>query len=120
MLPEMEDMSNGDYIFQQDGARAHTSKMSLDYLNARVPELWEPQDWSANSPDLNPMDYGIWDDLEARVYRNPIHTMEELKARIVECWEEFPQATINKVIDRFRPRLRKLIEAEGNHFEHLM
>ena len=120
MLPEMEDMSNGDYIFQQDGARAHTSKMSLEYLRARVPELWEPEDWSANSPDLNPLDYGIWEDLEAQVYRRPIHTMEELKARIVECWEEFPQETINKVIDRFRPRLRKCIEAEGEHFEHLL
>ena len=95
-------------------------KMSLDYLKARVPVLWELEDWFWNNPDLNPMYYWVRDDLEARVCRHPIDTMEELKARIVKFWEEFPQAIINKVIDRFHRRLRICIEAEGKLFEHLM
>ena len=60
----------------------------LDYSKDRVSVLCEQEDWSSNSPDLNPMDYGVWEDLEASIYRHPIHTMEELKARIVQFWED--------------------------------
>ena len=28
LLPEMKQLSNGDYIFKQDGARSHTSKVT--------------------------------------------------------------------------------------------
>ena len=68
---------------QQDGARAHTSKMSLDYRKARVLELWELEQWPSNSPDLNPKDYGSLGPPGSTVYLHPIHSAEELKARIV-------------------------------------
>ena len=77
-------------------------KMSLDYLKARVPVLWELEYWFWSNSDLNPMYYWVRDDLEARVCRHPIDTMEELKVRIVKCYEESPPRT------RFQgnPRIR--------------
>ena len=45
MLPEIEQTSEGDYIFQQDGARPHTAKATIDYLNEHCPNLLEPRYW---------------------------------------------------------------------------
>ena len=71
MIPEMNKLSNhGHYIFQQDGARAHTAKDTIAYLESHVPDIIPPDMWSPNSPYLNPVDYGIWESLSEKVYRH--------------------------------------------------
>ena len=75
MIPEMVELSNGFFTFQQDGARSHTSRHTLSYLNENLPntaELLIPENWPPNSPDLNPMDYSIWSVLAAKVFTRKI------------------------------------------------
>ena len=120
LLPEMEDMSNGDYIFMQDGARSHTSKVTLAYLDEHCYELLKPDFWPPNSPDLNPCDYAIWGTMEANIWkrrRNKITTLEELKERIVEVWDALPQEFINRSIDSFRKRVNMVVQKNGGHIE---
>ena len=52
VLPECAALS-GDlgYTFQQDGGRAHTAKDTIAFLKEKVPDLLEPENWPANSPD---------------------------------------------------------------------
>ena len=42
LLPEIEQLSNGDYIFQQDGACSHTSKVTLAYLEEHCCKFLKP------------------------------------------------------------------------------
>ena len=43
LVPDMSDLIGNDhYVFMQDGARAHTAKTTLEYLNKNVPEYIEP------------------------------------------------------------------------------
>jgi len=42
--------------------------------------------WPSNSPDLNPVDYSIWDILQERVYRSQMHDVKELKERLLSEW----------------------------------
>jgi len=35
--------------------------------------------YGANSPDLNPADYQIWEELQEHVYRNWNHNVDQLK-----------------------------------------
>ena len=53
--------NNGHFVFQQDAARSHTANSTIKFLQNKVPKLLQPKDWSPNSPDLNPVDYGIWE-----------------------------------------------------------
>ena len=73
MIPEMTALSgNGNFIFQQDGARSHTSKYTLSYMEKNLPpndELLSPDHWPPHSPDLNPMDYCIWSSLAAKIFQ---------------------------------------------------
>ena len=105
------------YTFQQDGARAHTARDTITYLEANAPDFMEPGIWPANSPDLNPVDYCIWGILEAMVYKTKIRDIGHLRQVLLECWNDFPQESIDGGIDQFRPRLRKVIEVEGKHIE---
>ena len=122
MLPEMKNLAGPDkkFVFQQDGARAHTAKYSIDFLNQEQNlQLLEPDMWPPNSPDLNPLDYGIWGHLSQLVYQGSANfdSIDTLKKKILEVWEAYPQSTIDSVISQFRPRLKKVIEMNGGHIE---
>ena len=67
MFPEMNNLSRGDYIFLQGGARSHTAKATLEYLNESCPECVKPNHWPPNSPDFNVLDFVIWGDFEKKV-----------------------------------------------------
>ena len=53
------------------------------------------------------------------VFKEKIKSIDHFKQRIVECWEQFPQSEIDRAIDAFRSRLRKVIKVNGAHIEHL-
>ena len=46
---------NSEGSFQQDGARAHTSKATITWLDANIKHYILPEDWPPNSPDLSPI-----------------------------------------------------------------
>ena len=47
------------YVFQQDGAPAHTSNKTQDWLRDNEIAFWDKKMWPPSSPDANPMDYSI-------------------------------------------------------------
>src|SRR6218665_3916555 len=48
------------FLFQQDGAPAHTACVTQERLQANCPEIIEKDRWPPNSPDLNLLDHPVW------------------------------------------------------------
>ena len=69
------------------------------------------------SPDLNPLDFGIWGALEAKVGRVPYQSVEAMKAAVNQEWANMSDDFVQRVCAAFRPRIEKCIEANGSHFE---
>ena len=51
---------NNNFIFQQDGARAHRSRLAQEWLEQNTPDFINKDEWPPNSPHLNPLDFHIW------------------------------------------------------------
>ena len=116
LIPDMERLTGNDYIFQQDGARCHTSGSTITYLDENVPDYIPPADWPSNSCDLNPLDYYVWSRLEGFVYRGErIRSLDQLRIRVRQAWAKLPQDEINRAIGCFRKRLRAVRAADGGH-----
>jgi len=47
------------FIFQQDGAPAHTAKLGQDWIATNCSEFSGNDEWPPNSPDLSPLDYHV-------------------------------------------------------------
>jgi hypothetical protein len=112
---------NSDYVFQQDGAPSHTSRLTQGHLAESTPDFINKDSWPPQSPDLNPLDYFVWNALSEKVYanRHTPFTMPELKEAIVAKWEEIPLRHIRKAILQWKPRLQAVVKEDGGHIEHL-
>ncbi|GFX31780.1 transposable element Tcb2 transposase [Trichonephila clavipes] len=62
-------------------------------------------EWSACSPDMNPIAH-VWDALGRRVAgrQPPPQTLQELERALLEEWDRTPQLVINSLIDSMPQR----------------
>jgi hypothetical protein len=113
--PWMDEVAAGrPYIWQQDGAPAHTSKKTQEWCRDNLPFFWEKEIWPPSSPDCNPMDYFVWGVSERDVNRSPHNTKQSLINSIKEVFSLIPREDIKRACSRFRSRLEKDVAAEGD------
>lgn len=114
LLPFIDEF--GD--FQQDNARVHVAKASMDWL---LLHGLIPIKWPAHSPDLNPIEH-IWKALKAKLRRihpefirlgkSEAHRKLLIKW-IQEAWEALPDRLILKLTTSAAKRLRACKRARG-------
>ncbi|XP_031333083.1 uncharacterized protein LOC116163333 [Photinus pyralis] len=120
-LNQLHDDEIREGYFQQDGATAHTARATLQYLeqfydNRLISKgLWPPR-----SPDLTPLDFFLFPTLKNNVFRNRLHTLDELRAAIIEELERISPETLEKVFDNMKRRVELCREHNGGHFEQFL
>ena len=72
-------------IFQHDNVSSHTARDTVDFLRTNNIDFID--EWSANSPDLNPIEH-VWDSLDRRLRRrpNPPANVNELRQALIQEW----------------------------------
>lgn len=108
---------NRHWIFQQDSAPAHKAKSTQDWLTTRGIDFIRHEDWPSSSPDLNPLDYKIWQHSEEKVCAKPHRNLESLKAFLIKAVADIDMNVVRASIDDWPCRLKSCIEARGGHFE---
>eukprot|EP00658_Telonema_sp_P-2_P071069 TRINITY_DN60393_c0_g1_i1.p1 TRINITY_DN60393_c0_g1~~TRINITY_DN60393_c0_g1_i1.p1 ORF type:complete len:371 (-),score=36.65 TRINITY_DN60393_c0_g1_i1:26-1138(-) len=106
------------YVFQQDGARCHTSKSTQAWLLRELPKniaLLEKNDWPAKSPDLSPIER-LWAIIQDKVIEEQALDLQSLIKCVEKWWWAIPQTTIQKLYDSMPSRLARCIGANGAHF----
>lgn len=102
---------------QQDGATSHTAKMVQAFCKEHFKGFWPKELWPPSSPDLNPMDFGIWSILERKACATNHKGLESLKRALVKCWDEISSETVRATCSQVPSRLRSVIRAKGGYFE---
>ncbi len=83
MLPSADQLfKDADFIFQQDLAPVHTDKSTKSWLNDHGVGVL---DWSANSPDLKPIE-NLWSIVKMKMRNKRPKNADELKATVKETW----------------------------------
>ena len=74
------------------------------------------------SPDFMACDFYLWGNLKNKVYKTNPHTLDELKQNIRTQINAILQAELMRVNAYFLRRCRRCrpIDAEGQHFQHLL
>lgn len=101
------------HILQQDNARPHTARVTMDYLQQHNVEVLP---WPAYSPDLSPIEH-LWDQLGRRLSRRtpaPANRQQLITA-LQEEWESIPQDNIRRLVRSMRRRCQACVQANGGH-----
>ncbi|EZA60061.1 hypothetical protein X777_13886, partial [Ooceraea biroi] len=92
-------------------------------LNESFPDRWIGRgrriSWPARSPDLTPLGFFRWGRLKNEVYRDIPTTPEDMRERIQRACTAITPESLKNVKQSFIHRIRKCIEVNGDHFEHL-
>jgi hypothetical protein len=98
----------GDWVFQQDNASCHTSKRTMQYLQARNVDIMA---WPANSADLNPIE-NLWALLKRRLHSMGAHSKQELLTHISlisldkSYWDPICQSLVHSMPHRVAAVIR--------------
>ena len=95
LLSAIRRVSGNDFVFQQDSV-PHTASRTCNSWTAASTnaELSCAQPVASNNPDLSPVDYEIWAVMQHRVYQRQIHSVDELKRRLIDVWRGLEQSIL--------------------------
>ena len=102
---------------QQDGATSHTAKAVQHWCKTNFKGFWEKEVWPPSSPDLNPMDFGIWSILEQKACLTSHPNIETLKRKLKASWEQIDPEVVRATCAQVLPRLRRLVKNKGGYIE---
>jgi hypothetical protein len=105
------------FFFIQDGAPCHTANIIKDWAERHFHEFIGKDMWPPNSPDLNPLDYGLWAKVQQHACAYPHINKEDLKISIICAWEDLDWVFVSNTVRAFRPRLERVIAAEGGYID---
>jgi hypothetical protein len=102
-----------DMVYQQDGARPHTSKLTKKAFKTAGIEFLHDGFWPPNSPDLNPMDYFFWNQVESFMPKKKYSDRENLVKEIKKSVSQVSIKMIRDSFENFKPRCSAVEKANG-------
>jgi hypothetical protein len=115
------DANEQGYYYQQDGAPAHCSNECLSFLSDkfsdRVISRRSNQPWPAHSPDLSPLDYWFWGEMDSIVHQRKPSTIEDLKKLVSKTARKMSTENVRRAVASFSRRVQICAHKNGSHFE---
>ncbi len=107
----------GTWLWQQDGATAHTASSTQKMLREEGWCFWDNSMWPPSSLDWAVLDYAIWDYIAGLAGKESAPIVSVMKERVEAAWEGMSADFIKKVTGRFRSSLEAVVAKEGGRIE---
>ncbi len=106
------------FIFQQNSAMAHTAASTQTMIKEELGwRYWSKEMWPPLSPDLNPLDYGVWSNVARMACETPAPNINTLRQRVAQAWTAQEPAEARQVCRGFRRRLEAVVAAQGGYID---
>ena len=111
------------FYFKQYGAPPHFHRYLRAYLDENLAGKWIVRRGAiefTSFPDLKPLDFYIWGTLKDVVRRKKLATMAVLREETETAFAAIHVDTLVNVAQTVVRRTEKYLNADGNHFGHLL
>ena len=108
-------MFGNDWTFQQDGAKPHTHAKSQEWCAEHFPSFIDKDHWPPNSPDLNPLDYSIWNELARAIKWDTVTSKKTLIVALKHAVRKIRQDVVFDSCSTWFNRLHRMAQDNGNY-----
>ncbi|CAF4311844.1 unnamed protein product, partial [Rotaria magnacalcarata] len=77
-LSEGQRLLGDNFIYRQDNATPHRHKDSIAWIKKNFPRFIDEKKWPSNSPDLNVLDYYVWDAIGHNMHWDKVKSYDSL------------------------------------------
>ena len=104
----------------QDSAPSHRAKATQNFLRDNTPDFISSQEWTPHSPDLNLLDYSVWDILQELVYEGMrFANLKGLQNVIRDNWHNVDDQTVRKAVLQWKRHLAAVAKQNGGPIQHI-
>ena len=111
------DIFGDDWIFQQDGAKPHIHEKSQEWCAKNFPSFIDKDHWSPNSPDLNPSDYCVWNEIAQVIKWNALTSKKTLIVALKRAVKKISNDVIFESCLSWTNRLYRISQDKGNYLK---
>ncbi|KAI6646993.1 hypothetical protein LOD99_8992 [Oopsacas minuta] len=117
--PGTEDqiLFSDEKLFTVEEASNRQNERTLASRSQDIPDCINKDEWPPSSPDLNPLDYSVWANLESRACAKSHKSLESLKVNLLSEWQKIPQEELRKAVHQFRGRITSVSHKKGGYIE---
>ncbi|GFW15733.1 putative DD41D transposase [Trichonephila clavipes] len=123
-IPELNNHDVQELWFQQDGAKCHTARATINLLKDtfgdRLISRFGPVNWPPRSCDLTPLDYFLWGYVKSLVYADNSQTLDHLEDNIRRVIADIRPQMLDKVIENWTSRLDYIRASRGSHMREII
>lgn len=106
-------MFGNNWIFQQDGARAHTHRLSQQWCSDHFPDFIGKDRWPSNSPDINPLDYCVWTEFVNAMHWDNVRSKATLIAELKRAVKRIRLEVVLDSCSAWTVRLNRVAKSGG-------
>ena len=104
LLPDMSTV-----VFMQDGAPAHTARVTQQWCRDNLRSFWAKEEWPGNSPDLNPIEH-LWSILQVEYNKLlPATTIRMLTRNMKMAWSRISPQILENLVNSMPKRMKDVI-----------
>ena len=116
-----EEASSEGYYFQQDGAPPHCARQCIYFSSECFPDrvISRRTDipWPACSPDLSPLDFWFWGDMETVLKQKKPETLQQIQEIVTLEAAAMDPSKVIRATQNFRRRVQLCRIKTSGHFE---
>ena len=106
-----------DFIYQQDNATPHTHKKSLAWCEENFWYVIGNDRWPPNSPDLNVLDYYVWDAITNNMQWDKVENYDSLINEIRKGIRRVPKDNLVRSIENWSSRILTVLKMKGAYIK---
>ena len=89
-------------------------------LGSKILIFLSKTEWPPSSPDLNPLDYSVWANLDRKACSKPHKSLDSLLKGLKREWDNIPQEELRAAVLQFRTRMSNIVKSNAGAYPGLL